>query len=91
MCLFSYLSKSLFGGSDSNYLPRVRAMEYTIVVAKKIDSPTILKYLVPYIGLHLAEYFMHCLVPYTLIIYDDPSKKVEGYHQMSLLLGRTQL
>jgi hypothetical protein len=38
-------------------------------------------------SLVLAEYFMYCK-QHTLIIYDDLSKQVQAYRQMSLLLKR---
>jgi F-type H+-transporting ATPase subunit alpha len=63
------------------------AMEYTIVVAKTVDSPTTLQYLSPYTGAALAEYFMY-KKQHTSIIYDDLSKQAQSYRQMSLLLRR---
>ncbi|PHT68076.1 ATP synthase subunit alpha, chloroplastic [Capsicum annuum] len=62
-------------------------MEYTIVVAKTVDSPNTLQYLAPYIGAALAEYFLY-RERHTLIIYDDLSKQAQAYRQMSLLLRR---
>ncbi|PHT59668.1 ATP synthase subunit alpha, chloroplastic [Capsicum baccatum] len=63
------------------------AMEYTIVVAEMVDSPTTLQYLAPYTGAALAEYFMY-RERHTLIIYDDLSKQAQAYRQMSFLLRR---
>ncbi|KAM0062492.1 putative H(+)-transporting two-sector ATPase [Helianthus debilis subsp. tardiflorus] len=63
------------------------AMEYTIVVVETVDSPATLQYLAPYTGAALAEYFMYS-ERHTLIIYDDLSKQVQAYGQMSLLLRR---
>ncbi|MCE5165978.1 hypothetical protein HAX54_013623, partial [Datura stramonium] len=63
------------------------AMEYTIVVAETADSPATLKYLAPYTGAALAEYFKY-RERETLIIYDDLSKQAQAYRQMSLLLRR---
>ncbi|PHT94398.1 ATP synthase subunit alpha, chloroplastic [Capsicum annuum] len=63
------------------------AMEYTIVVAEKVDSPATLQYLAPYTGAALAEYFMY-RERHTLIIYDDLSKQAKAYRQMSFLLRR---
>jgi F-type H+-transporting ATPase subunit alpha len=48
-------------------------MEYTIVVAKTVDSPATLQYLAPYTEAALAEYFMY-QKQHTSIIYDDLSK-----------------
>ncbi|CAN6703538.1 unnamed protein product [Malus baccata var. baccata] len=61
------------------------AMEYTIVVAETADSPATLQYLAPYTGAALAKYFMYH-EQHTSIIYDDLSKQVQAYRQMSLLL-----
>ncbi|RYQ90188.1 hypothetical protein Ahy_B09g096430 isoform A [Arachis hypogaea] len=63
------------------------AMEYTIIVAKTVDSPATLQYLAPYAREVLAEYFMYC-ERHTLIIYDGPSKQAQAYRHMSLLLKR---
>ncbi|KAI3848793.1 hypothetical protein MKX03_011407 [Papaver bracteatum] len=63
------------------------AMDYTIVVSEMEDSPATLQYLTPYTGAALAEYFMYH-ERHTSIIYDDPSKQVQAYCQMSLLLRR---
>ncbi|KAK2643628.1 hypothetical protein Ddye_025391 [Dipteronia dyeriana] len=65
----------------------IGAMEYTIVIAETVDSPTTLQYLVPYTRASLAEYFMYC-ERHTLIIYDGLSKQAQAYRQMSLLLRR---
>ncbi|MFQ6641527.1 hypothetical protein Gotur_016228 [Gossypium turneri] len=64
------------------------AMEYTIVVAKTVDSPATLQYLAPHTGAALAEYFMY-RERHTLIIYDDLFKQAQAYRQMSLLLRRS--
>ncbi|KAM3398086.1 hypothetical protein P3S68_001600 [Capsicum galapagoense] len=62
------------------------AMEYTIVVAEKVDSPATLQYLAPYTGAALAEYFMY-RERHTLIIYDDLSKKAQTYCQIAAKLS----
>ncbi|MCE0480886.1 hypothetical protein HAX54_038114 [Datura stramonium] len=62
-------------------------MEYTIVVVEMANFPAILQYLSPYIGAALTEYFMY-RERHTLIIYDDLSKQMQVYRQMSLLLRR---
>ncbi|MBA0809508.1 hypothetical protein Gohar_025156, partial [Gossypium harknessii] len=64
------------------------AMEYTIVVAKMVDSPATLQYLAPHTAATLAEYFMY-RERHTLIIYDDLFKQAQAYRQMSLLLRRS--
>ena len=62
-------------------------MEYTIVVAETANSLAMLQFLAPCTGVAMAEYFMYCK-RHTLIIYDDSSKQVQAYRQMSLLLQR---
>ncbi|MBA0625157.1 hypothetical protein Godav_010392 [Gossypium davidsonii] len=62
-------------------------MEYTIMVAKTVDSPATLQYLAPHTEAALAEYFMYC-ERHSLIVYDDLSKQAQACRQMSLLLRR---
>merc|ERR1711962_545169 len=62
-------------------------MRYTIVVSATASDAAPLRYLAPYSGCAMGEYFrdngMHAL-----IIYDDLSKQAVAYRQMSLLLRR---
>lgn len=64
------------------------AMSYTIVVSSAAADPVALRYLAPYAGATIGEWFrdrgMH-----VLIIYDDLSKHAVAYREMSLLLGRS--
>jgi len=64
------------------------AMSYTIVVSAAAADPVSLRYLAPYAGATMGEWFrdrgMH-----VLIIYDDLSKHAVAYREMSLLLGRS--
>ena len=65
-------------------------IQYTTIFSELVemeDSPATLQYLAPYTRAALVEYFMY-RKRYTLIIYDDPSKQAQVYHQMSLLLRR---
>merc|ERR1719313_2715156 len=63
------------------------AMDYSILVAATASDAAPLQFLAPYSGCALGEYFrdngMHAL-----IIFDDLSKQVVAYRQMSLLLRR---
>ena len=63
------------------------AMDYCIVVAATASEPAPLKFLAPYTGCTMGEYFrdngMHAV-----IVYDDLSKQAVAYRQMSLLLRR---
>ncbi len=63
------------------------AMEYTTVVAATASSSAPLKYLAPYSGAAMAEYFLYG-GQHALCIYDDLSKQADAYRQMSLLLRR---
>ncbi|MCB0881042.1 MAG: F0F1 ATP synthase subunit alpha [Thermoleophilia bacterium] len=63
------------------------AMEYTTVVVASASSSAPLKYLAPYAGCAMAEYFLFG-GQHALCIYDDLSKQADAYRQMSLLLRR---
>ena len=63
------------------------AMEYTTVVAAPASAAAPLKYLAPYSGAAMAEYFLYG-GQHALCIYDDLSKQADAYRQMSLLLRR---
>jgi F-type H+-transporting ATPase subunit alpha len=62
-------------------------MEYTIVVAATAAASAPLKYLAPYAGAAMGEYFCYG-GQHALCIYDDLSKQADAYRQMSLLLRR---
>ncbi len=63
------------------------AMEYTtVVMASPSDTPA-LRYLAPYAGCTMAEFFMYQGRD-VLIIYDDLSKHADSYRELSLLLRR---
>ncbi|MDX6644562.1 MAG: F-type H+/Na+-transporting ATPase subunit alpha [Miltoncostaeaceae bacterium] len=63
------------------------AMEYTTVVAATAADSAPLKYLAPYSGCAMAEYFLYG-GQHALCVYDDLSKHADSYRQMSLLLRR---
>jgi F-type H+/Na+-transporting ATPase subunit alpha len=63
------------------------AMEYTTVVAATASQSAPLKYLAPYAGCAMGEYFLYG-GQHALCIYDDLSKQADAYRQMSLLLRR---
>ncbi len=63
------------------------AMEYTTVVVASAAASAPLKYLAPYSGAAMAEYFLYS-GQHALCIYDDLSKQADAYRQMSLLLRR---
>ena len=63
------------------------AMEYTIVVNASASEASSLKFLAPYAGVTMGEYFRDN-GRHALIIYDDLSKHADAYREMSLLLRR---
>ncbi|GAB4244696.1 MAG: F0F1 ATP synthase subunit alpha [Thermoleophilia bacterium] len=63
------------------------AMDYTIVVMAPASEAAPLRYIAPYAGCAMAEYFTY-QGKHALCIYDDLSKHADAYRQMSLLLRR---
>src|SRR3989344_5582057 len=63
------------------------ALEYTIVVDAPASAPAALKYLAPFSGASIGEYFMDRGKD-VIVIYDDLSKQAVAYRQLSLLLRR---
>ena len=63
------------------------AMEYSIVVAATASVSAPLKYLAPYAGAAMGEYFLYG-GHHAVCFYDDLSKHADAYRQMSLLLRR---
>ena len=63
------------------------AMEYTIVVAATASASAPLKYLAPYAGAAMGEFFLYG-GRHAVCFYDDLSKHADAYRQMSLLLRR---
>ncbi|MFW5980410.1 MAG: F0F1 ATP synthase subunit alpha [Halanaerobiaceae bacterium] len=64
------------------------AMEYTIIVAATASEPAPIRYIAPYAGCAMGEYFMYDQQGHALTIYDDLSKHAVAYRAMSLLLRR---
>src|SRR3954453_6315337 len=63
------------------------AMDNTITVAAPADEAAPIKFMAPYAGCAMAEYFTY-KGGHTLTIYDDLTKHAYAYRQMSLLLRR---
>ena len=63
------------------------AMENTIIVAAPADEAAPIKYMAPYAGCAMGEYFLYNGKA-ALAIYDDLTKHAYAYRQMSLLLRR---
>jgi F-type H+/Na+-transporting ATPase subunit alpha len=63
------------------------AMDRTIIVAAPADEAAPIKFMAPYAGCTMAEYFTY-KGQHSLTIYDDLTKHAYAYRQMSLLLRR---
>jgi F-type H+-transporting ATPase subunit alpha len=68
-------------------LAEAGAMENTIIVAAGADEAAPVKFLAPYAGAAMAEYFLY-KGGAALCVYDDLTKHAFAYRQMSLLLRR---
>jgi F-type H+/Na+-transporting ATPase subunit alpha len=63
------------------------ALDNTIIVAAPADEAAPIKYMAPYAGCAMAEYFTY-KGQASLCVYDDLTKHAYAYRQMSLLLRR---
>jgi len=63
------------------------AMEYTIIVTASAAEAAPIKWMAPFAGCAMGEYFLH-RGRHALCMYDDLSKHADAYRQMSLLLRR---
>jgi F-type H+/Na+-transporting ATPase subunit alpha len=63
------------------------ALDNTIIVAAPADEAAPIKYMAPYAGCAMAEYFTYA-GKHALCVYDDLTKHAYAYRQMSLLLRR---
>ncbi len=63
------------------------AMEYTTIVTAGASAPASMRWLAPYAGCAMGEYFMR-RGEHALVVYDDLSKHANAYREMSLLLRR---
>ena len=63
------------------------AMDNTIIVAAPADEAAPIKFIAPYAGCAMGEYFLYN-GKHALCVYDDLTKHAFAYRQMSLLLRR---
>jgi F-type H+-transporting ATPase subunit alpha len=63
------------------------AMEYTTVVSAPAHQAAPIKWMAPYAGCAMGEYFLF-KGEHALVMYDDLSKHADAYRQLSLLLRR---
>ena len=68
-------------------LAEAGALESSIIVAASADEAAPIKFLAPYAGCAMGEYFLY-KGQHALCIYDDLTKHAFAYRQMSLLLRR---
>ncbi len=68
-------------------LEEAGAMEYTTIVASPASDSAGFKYLAPYTGSAIGQYWMYA-GQHVLIVFDDLSKQAEAYRAVSLLLRR---
>src|SRR5207249_4251833 len=68
-------------------LDQHNALENTIIVAAPADEAAPIKYMAPYAGCAMGEYFLYG-GRHALCVYDDLTKHAYAYRQMSLLLRR---
>src|SRR5712691_2154315 len=63
------------------------AMEYTTIVSAAAQEAAPIKWMAPFAGCAMGEYFLYN-GGHALLIYDDLSKHADSYRQLSLLLRR---
>jgi F-type H+/Na+-transporting ATPase subunit alpha len=63
------------------------AMKYTTIVASPASDPSGYKYIAPYTGSAIGQYWMY-QGQHVMIVFDDLSKQAAAYRTISLLLRR---
>jgi F-type H+-transporting ATPase subunit alpha len=63
------------------------AMEYTTIVSAAAHEAAPIKWMAPFAGAAMGEYFLY-KGEHALVVYDDLSKHADAYRQLSLLLRR---
>ncbi len=64
------------------------ALKYTVIVSADASEPALNRYLAPYVGCSIGEYFRDQTED-VLIVYDDLSNHAIAYREMSLLMRRS--
>jgi F-type H+-transporting ATPase subunit alpha len=68
-------------------LEKSGALEYTIVVNASASEAAPIKYIAPYAGCAMAEWFLY-QGRHALVVYDDLTRQADAFRQMSLLIRR---
>jgi len=68
-------------------LKEAGAMEYTTIVTAPAAEAAPIKWMAPYAGSAMGEYFLY-KGEHALVMFDDLSKHADAYRQLSLLLRR---
>jgi F-type H+/Na+-transporting ATPase subunit alpha len=68
-------------------LKEAGAMAYTTIVTAPANEAAPIKWMAPFAGAAMGEYYMY-KGQHALVIYDDLSKHADAYRQLSLLLRR---
>jgi F-type H+-transporting ATPase subunit alpha len=68
-------------------LLRAGALQNTVIVAAEASMPPGMRYLAPYAGASVAEWFRE-QGGHALVIYDDLTKHADAYRELSLLMNR---
>ncbi|MDY6846769.1 MAG: F0F1 ATP synthase subunit alpha [Chloroflexota bacterium] len=68
-------------------LQKRNALSYTSIVMSSPDDQPALRYLAPYTGMTIAEFFLDQGLD-VLIVFDDLSRHADSYRELSLLLRR---
>jgi F-type H+-transporting ATPase subunit alpha len=63
------------------------AMEYTTIVSAAAQEAAPIKWMAPFAGCAMGEYFLY-QGKHAVVMYDDLSKHADAYRQLSLLLRR---
>ena len=85
-----YVAVGQKGSTVAQVVEKLReqgAMEYTIVISAPANESAPIKYIAPYAGCAMGEYFCYA-GKHALLVYDDLTKQADAYRQMSLLLRR---
>jgi F-type H+/Na+-transporting ATPase subunit alpha len=88
ICIYVAIGQK--GSTVAQVYERLRdagAMEYTTIVTAPAHEAAPIKWMAPFAGAAMAEYFLYN-GRHALCMYDDLSKHADAYRQMSLLLRR---